>query len=216
MRESLSVRTFGGFQMLWNGTVIAGSVKDRDSQYTRLMEILLHYSSEGVTRERLEDVLFGDSKSEDTAHLLRSVIYYTRRKLARQGLPASDFIRYEDGRYYWTAEIPVREDAREFEQMAQAALRTEDPSGAASPDALLEACYSYGGEFLPDQSGILWVIMEDRRYRALFARCAEEAARRLRAVGDYGRLEELAGYAIEVWDHAIRRCSKERSSWYRS
>ena len=38
----LLVRTMGGFSMSWNGKPVGG-VKTRDSQFIRLMEVVLHF-----------------------------------------------------------------------------------------------------------------------------------------------------------------------------
>ncbi len=70
-KHELIVRTLGDFTITWQGRQISGG--SRDSQFARLMGILLHYSETGVERGRLEDMLFEDSNSEDPHHMLRYV-----------------------------------------------------------------------------------------------------------------------------------------------
>ena len=83
----LDVRMMGGFSLTWDGRRISTGAKGSDSQFLRLMQILLHNRDTGVERRQLQDLLFGDSKSEDIHHLLRSVIYNTRKKLRKEVRP---------------------------------------------------------------------------------------------------------------------------------
>ena len=117
-KHELIVRTLGDFTITWQGHQISGG--SRDSQFARLMGILLHYSETGVERGRLEDMLFEDSSSMDPHHMLRTVIYNAKKKLEKAGLP-SGCIEFRNGVYGWTKDITVVEDAREFERMVQEA-----------------------------------------------------------------------------------------------
>ena len=83
-KHELIVRTLGDFTITWQGHQISGG--SRDSQFARLMGILLHYSETGVERGRLEDMLFEDSSSMDPHHMLRTVIYNAKKKLEKAGL----------------------------------------------------------------------------------------------------------------------------------
>ena len=58
--DVLYVRMLGGFSVRWNGKLIAGGSKASDSQYTSLLQILIHNREHGVTRDRLEELLFED------------------------------------------------------------------------------------------------------------------------------------------------------------
>ena len=191
----LDVRMMGGFSLTWDGRRISTGAKGSDSQFLRLMQILLHNRDTGVERRQLQDLLFGDSKSEDIHHLLRSVIYNTRKKLRKEGLPDVNYIIYREGSYYWTDEIPVHEDAEEFERQCVAAA-SETDSGRRL-ELALGACNMYQGEFLPQQAALTWVAKEDRRYKQLFRDALDMAADELRKRGDYVTLEELGKDAAE-------------------
>ncbi len=192
-KHELIVRTLGDFTITWQDRQISGG--SRDSQFSRLMGILLHYSETGVERGRLEDMLFEDSSSEDPHHMLRSVIYNAKKKLQKAGLPAG-CIEFHSGVYGWTKEIPVVEDARVFEKMVQDADREEDP--AKRMDLYLHAVCNYHGEFLPDQTRHIWVMQEDRRYRQLFIRCMEEMVDYYRGSNDYRAMRKVGKYASMV------------------
>ena len=147
--------------MSWNGRPIGGGNKSRNSQSTRLLQIIIHNRKTGVERSKLEELLFDESNSDDLQHMFRSIVYNTKKKLQDAGLPGNEMIVFKNGRYYWTDSIPVREDAEEFEKMCEDAFAEEDKVARAIK--LRDACLSYDGEFLPDQTGLPWVIREDRR-----------------------------------------------------
>lgn len=193
----LEVKTMGGFSIEWDGRRLNTETKVSDSQFHRLIQILLHYRETGVERRQLQDLLFGDSKAEDIHHLFRSVIYNTKKKLRSEGLPDVNYIIYRKGSYYWTDEIPVREDAEEFERcVMEAANETE--SGRRL-ELAMKACSMYRGEFLPRQSALKWVIDEDRRYKQLFRDAIDMAADELRKRGDYVTLAELAEESAKLY-----------------
>ncbi len=192
----LIVKTLGGFEVSWNGNHACSGTKARDSQTTRLLQIILHNRETGVEREKLEELLFDESNSDDQAHMFRNIIYYSKKRLQAAGVPGDEMVVYKNGRYYWTDKIPVIEDAREFERLCEKAFAEKDKASRAA--LLREACLMYDGEFLPYQTGIPWVIREDRRYRELFCKCMDEAVIALRELKDYQSIEELGRHAASI------------------
>ena len=160
--DVLYVQTFGGYSLSYKGKVITGSMKSKESQFIYLMQILLHERAEGVSRDRLEEILFAERDVGDVRHAIRSIIYNAKKKLRAAGMPNINYIVRRDGTYYWTDEVPVVEDAQEFEQACQKAEAEQDP--AVQMQLYLDACYHYTGEFLPAHAGVLWVAQEARRY----------------------------------------------------
>ena len=191
--DILYVRMLGGFSMRWNGKLIAGGSKASESQLTSLLQILIHNRKHGVTRDRLEELLFEERDMSNIHHALQSVIYNTKKKLEKAGLPKANYIVQKKGVFFWTDEIPLLEDAEEFERLFLAAEKTEDPDEGLA--LRLEAAHWYTGEFLPNQTAVIWVVQEARRLKGLFCRCVEEAAEQLREHQDFFQLEELGQYA---------------------
>ncbi|MBQ9015177.1 MAG: bacterial transcriptional activator domain-containing protein [Firmicutes bacterium] len=192
--NALIVRTLGDFTITWQGKQISSG--SRDSQFARLMEILLHFSETGVERGRLEEMLFEGSSSLDYHNMLRSVIYNAKKKLEKAGLPGSGYIEFTGGIYQWTREIPVIEDARQFEAQVNRAKQTEDRKERIR---LYEtAVYDYRGEFLPDQTGHIWVMQEERRYQELFGHCIDELTGYYKEANDYRSMEKLGRFAAKV------------------
>ena len=87
-RDVLYVKMLGGFSMSYNGKTIAGSSKSSISQNNALLQILIHSRDKGVTRDRLEELLFGDREVDNAHHSLRSVIYNAKKYLEKAGLPS--------------------------------------------------------------------------------------------------------------------------------
>ena len=76
----------------------------------------------GVTRDRLEEMLFEGRDMSNVHHALQSVIYNAKRKLERAGMPGADrCIQQRKSVFHWTGEIPVVEDAAEFVRLTDAA-----------------------------------------------------------------------------------------------
>ena len=194
--DVLYVRMLGGFSVRWNGKLIAGGSKASDSQYTSLLQILIHNREHGVTRDRLEELLFEDRDMSNVHHALQSVIYNSKKKLEKAGLPAANCIEQRKGVFFWTNEIELVEDALEFEKCFRAA------EAAADPDERLalyeDAAHWYTGEFLPNQTAAIWVAQEARRLKGMFCQCVERSSERLRENQDYFQMEELGTHAALV------------------
>lgn len=194
--DTLYVRMLGGFSMTWNGKLIAGGSKASESQFTYLLQILIHNRARGVTRDRLEELLFEDREMDNVHHALQSVIYNSKKKLERAGLPKVNYIEQRKGVFFWTEELPLMEDASEFER-----LYAEAESAADLDEKLalyMDAVHSYGGEFLPSQTAVIWAAREARHLRELFCDCVEKAAVILRMNQDFFQMEELGNYASKI------------------
>ena len=191
----LRVRMLGEFSMTWEGEEICGGSKASDAQFTRLLQLLLHFRKEGIERTKLQKLLFDDSNSEDVHHLLRTVIYNTRKKLEHSPLPEANFIEFRNGRYYWTDEIPVEIDTEKFETLYREAAEEQDDDEKLKYMAALPP-----GDFIKVTGGAgnsMGDPNEGFRYKNLFAQCVEEAAVLLREKNDYDGIENL-GYKASI------------------
>ena len=194
--DTLYVRMLGGFSVRWNGKLIAGGSKANESQIAYLLQILIHNRKTGVTRDRLEELLFEDRDMSNVHHALQSVIYNTKKKLLNAGLPDLNYIEQRKGVFFWTDKIDLIEDAAEFDLLCQRAAEADDRDEKIA--LYLDACHWYSGEFLPNQTGVIWAAREARRYREAFCLCVENAAQLLREEQDYFQMEELGTYASKI------------------
>ncbi len=213
--EVLYARMFGNFRLSYGGHPLTGE-KLRDTHFTGLMQILLHYASDGVSRDYLEDVLLGDRDVENRHQALQTIVYKAKRKLKKMGLPEVNYIFLEKGVYYWTRQIPVCEDAAEFDRLYEDAAQCGDEDRRLG--ILLEACYKYKGEFLSTYTAVLWAGAEARRYRRQFCECVESAAFIIRKKEDWNRLEELGRYAVETvpfanWESLVMEAFMEQGRY---
>lgn len=192
----LYVRMLGGFSLRWNGELVAGGSKASDSQAISLLQLLIHEGENGVSRDRLEELLFGDRDVTNIHHALQSVIYNTKKKLIKAGLPAENCIEQRKGVFFWSHAIPTVEDAAYFEDLVH---RAENAADLDERLALyLDACFVYGGEFLSAQTGIVWAAREARRYKEMFCNAVERATELLRVNQDFFQMEELGLYAARI------------------
>lgn len=193
--NALHVKMFGNFSMTYQGESLLGG-KAKESQFSSLMQLLLHNRENGISRELLEDVLFGDRDVADVHHALRTVIYNAKKKLEQSGFTGIECIVVEKSMIRWTDKIAVQEDAQEFEQFCLLADHEEDEDKKLQ--FWLAACHCYTGEFLSAYAAVIWAASEARRYRGMFCRCVEEAAEILRKKQDFLQLEQLGTYAAGI------------------
>lgn len=208
-KNILVVTTFGGFSMTYNGKSIEGR-KNGNSQFAALMQMLVHYKNKGVKREQLEDVLFGERDVDDIHHALQSVIYNAKVKLKNSGLPKDiNYIEIVDGVVYWTEEVPIWEDAAEFDKLyrhvdALDKKLAEKPEGSTDEEVqkelklLDQILMLYKGEFLPSGTLNLWIASENQRYEMLMKECMDKTANLLRLKNDYEKLENLGRYISKL------------------
>ena len=194
-KNTIYVRTLGSYSVSYNGAEIAIGSRD-ESQIGLLMFLMFHFGKDGASRSLIKSTLFEDRDIEDVSHAIRNVLYNMRKNLKAQGLPDASFVKQSRGVYYWTDEIPVVEDAREFERLVSEALLEEDlPKQAA---LLAEACSSYSGRFFAGRDNIPWIYHEGERYRALFGQAVSLLSDYYRDTHKFKDMYELALYAASV------------------
>ena len=193
--NTLIVSMLGGFSMRYNGKELSiGNLSGQ--QMVQFLQLLLHYRKQGVSRDLAKSVLFGDRDVDDISHSIRNIIYNLRKKLKELGLPESQYVVKRKGIYYWADDIPVKEDAGEFDDAFDLAMEEEDDEKRMI--ALNTACYKYKGRFLYGHDSAVWIVQEGERYREMFADCVSELAAMLRDEHMYKRMYDLGKYATKV------------------
>ena len=201
MKHTIKVQMFGKFRMEYDGMPLSADRMHRDGQFTRMMQVILHYSESGISKNKLEEYVVGERDVDAPHTALRVIVYKTKKKLEQLGIAGQDWIYLENGMYYWTKEIEVIEDTRVFERMYQQAQTIEGLDYEAKERKLqlyLDACYLYKGEFLQNYIGETWVAYEAKYYRELFKNCVNSAVEILKKKKDWKTLEELGRYAAKV------------------
>ena len=225
MTHTIKVQMFGNFRMDYNGAPFVADKMHKESQFNRLMQAMMHYSTGGIAKDKLEEIVIGERDIDAPHTALRVIVYKTKQKLSQLGLPGKNLIYLEGGIYYWTPDIEIDEDAARFEQYFRETEELDkqlseihqsinnadgnDTDGGAAADKASEienrklelymkAFYLYKGEFLAPYTGETWIAQEGRRYHEMFVKCVNEAAGILRRKKSFKELEKFGTYAVKA------------------
>lgn len=225
MTHTIKVQMFGNFRMDYNGAPFVADKMHKESQFNRLMQAMMHHSTGGIAKDKLEEIVIGERDIDAPHTALRVIVYKTKQKLSQLGLPGKDLIYLEGGIYYWTPDIEIDEDAARFEQYFRETEELDkqlseihqsinnadgnDTDGGAAADKASEienrklelymkAFYLYKGEFLAPYTGETWIAQEARRYHEMFVKCVNEAAGILRRKKSFKELEKFGTYAVKA------------------
>ena len=194
-KNVIYVKTLGSYSVSYNGSEIAIGSRD-ESQIGLLMLLMFHFGKDGASRSLIKNTLFEDRDIEDVSHAIRNVLYNMRKNLKAHGLPDAQFVKQSKGIYYWTDEVPVVEDAREFERLANEALQETDLKKKA--DKLSTACYSYSGRFFAGRDNVPWIYQESERYRTLFHQVTVALIDYYKDTHKFKAMYDLALFAVRV------------------
>ncbi|HEY9897557.1 MAG TPA: BTAD domain-containing putative transcriptional regulator [Pantanalinema sp.] len=168
LQSALRLRCFGAFEAVAPTGAIA--TKQWQGTKTKLVLAYLLHQRQGVTREQLAQLLYGD---EDVS---RGAILMIISRLRQALEPAlvknapSRYIQWRDGKYFFNFGAPYALDVQEFayhlDQAKDAALSLPQQTLA-----LEKALELYRGRFLADLDESLWVqaTQEHFHQRALSA-----------------------------------------------
>ena len=157
----IRIRTFGGFSITYNGNEISFG-QQNESQIVHLLQLLLHFREKGVSRDLAKAELFGDRDVEDVSHSIRNIIYNLRKKLREFDFPESQFVAKRSGIYYWTDDIPVEEDAAQFEKSFNEAMAETDTEEEEARSAAQDASISTREDSLRAMSPASGLCMKQR------------------------------------------------------
>ena len=192
-KNVLYVKTFGGFHVRYNGVEIAEG-DQRGNQGRMLMQLMLHYKNNGVSRDLMKATLFEDRDIDDVSHAIRNLLYNTRKRLKEIGLPEGEYVRQDKGVYYWTDDIEAVEDADEFEKLYIKAKAEEDEKKKV--DIYQQCIMLYSGRFLAGQDSVVWVFREAERYRQMFHECVNYVCDYMRNIHDQIQYHHLSAYTL--------------------
>lgn len=176
MEEKLStlrVQVLGGFSISYENKLISFS-KSSSTKAMRLLQILLYYSENGISREQLLEYLFGDEDIANAANNLRVTVHRLKRVISETGLPKHDYISLKKGIYEWHSPkgMKVIVDALEMRNLIENAKLESDEEKKIM--MLETASQMYRGIFLPDMEGADWALMEDIFYKNLYSKAMQE------------------------------------------
>ena len=62
MAHTMKVQMFGNFRMEFDGVPLIAEKMHKESQFNRLMQMMMHYSKTGISKEQLEEYVIGEGK----------------------------------------------------------------------------------------------------------------------------------------------------------
>ena len=202
MTHTIKVQMFGNFRMEYNGKPLIAEKMHRESQFNRLMQVMMHYAKTGISKDKLEEQVIGERDLDVPHTALRVIVYKTKQKLKQLGLPGKDWIYLENGMYYWTKEIEVVEDTDLFQKKYEQAQALDGQNSENAQEECLQlyldACAMYKGEFLAAYAGETWVAEEAKKYHHMYNQCVEGASEILRRKKDWKEMEKLGRAAAYI------------------
>ena len=183
--EELKIQMLGGFSLKLDDR----ELQDTDTRSKKvwvLLAYLIIHREQTVTQRTLIDLLWGDEpESTNPENALRITMHRTRTLLEQLSpeLGRGMILRRKGG-YQWNGGGKV--DSERFEALCR--QNAEDPELRLRN--LLEAISLYRGDFLPHQSGEVWVVPIASYLHNLFLSAAQEAVELLI---QRGRNQEAAG-----------------------
>ena len=183
--DELRIQMLGGFSLKLGDR----ELQDTDTRSKKvwvLLSYLILHRDQAVSQSKLIDLLWGsEPDSTNPENALRITMHRTR-SLLEQLSPESgrSMIQRRKGGYQWNGGGQV--DSDRFEALCRQS--SEDPEQRLRN--LLEALSLYRGDFLPRQSGEVWVVPMISYLHNLFSSAAAEAVELLT---QRGRAQEAIG-----------------------
>jgi len=190
---ALQIRCFGTFE----ASTEAGAIATKQWQGTKtklVLAFLLHHR-QGVTREQLAQLLYGD---EDVSRSAILMIISRLRQALEPELPKnapSRYIQWRDGRYHFNFGAPYTLDVQEFDyQLDQA--RGSGLSRPQQLEAYTKALALYRGRYLKDMDDNLWVQATQEHFHQRAMAAFQHLLAHFSEAGDDDGLLEWADRAI--------------------
>ena len=183
--DELKIQMLGGFSLRLGKR----ELQDTDTRSKKvwvLLAYLIIHREQTVTQRTLIDLLWGDETDPINPENALRITMHRTRTLLEQLSPelGRGMILRRRGGYQWNGGGEV--DSERFEALCR--KTTEDPELRLRN--LMEAISLYRGDYLPRQSGEVWVVSTAAYLHNLFVSAAQEAVELLI---QQGRSHEAAG-----------------------
>lgn len=78
MTHTIKVQMFGNFRMDYNGAPFVADKMHKESQFNRLMQAMMHHSTGGIAKDKLEEIVIGERDIDAPHTALRVIVYKTK------------------------------------------------------------------------------------------------------------------------------------------
>jgi DNA-binding SARP family transcriptional activator len=171
--EKLNIRTFGGFDIVFEDKHLSNSPMRRGKIWMALKYLIAHHKRP-VLAEELIEILWPDGNCSNPSVLLKNLIYRLRKILTHY-YGNFQFIAYSQGQYSWNPAIEYIIDTVAFENL----LAGAKDNGKDADERIKyykNAIALYRGDFLRGESNDMWLVGYANYYRRLYLSAVDELA----------------------------------------
>lgn len=204
----LNVHMLGDFSVMYGDQpVFLG--KNTTTKAMKLLQILLYHGEQGISREKLLNLLYVREELADASNNLRVTVHRLKKSIIDAGLPAHEYINIKKGIYSWQAPMKTVVDVKVFASLYKEAKECTDAEHRE--ELLKQVCQMYRGEFLPALSGEEWVLLESIQYKEIYSEALKELCETLMAKGEYEETLALCEpacrmYPFDEWQSVRIEC----------
>ena len=186
---SVTVSMLGGFCLEVGGQVLTDQINRSLKLWNVLCYLILHRDRD-VTQSELMELLWPEDNSSNPVNALKTLLYRVRALLEPMFPPAVPPILSKRGAYTWNPAAECQLDLDRFDALYVKASQ----SGLSRPERMeyyRQLTDLYKGDFLPKQSGSLWVVPLSAHYHAHYLSAVKRYAVLLEEAGRFPEMTAL-------------------------
>ena len=187
------VSMLGGLRLEVEGKVLTDQVNRSQKLWNVLCYLLLHRDRD-VTQAELVELLWPGENSSNPINALKTLLYRVRSLLEPMFPDGVAPILSKRGAYCWNPAVDCQLDIDRFDALYARAGQS-GLSDAARLECFQALARLYRGDFLPKQSGNLWVVPLSARYHARYLDVVKRCAALLEKAGRFEEMTALCARA---------------------
>ncbi len=192
----LNIQLFGGLSISFEGKAVSIG-KNKTSKYIQLLEIVWLSGDQGISRDKLVNILYDREEQSNLNNSFNNLIYQMHKQLKKSGLPDYDYIVSRDSFFYTDENVEIDSDVAAFVEAIEKARHAKD----SEEEMLLykEAFELYEAELLPELSTQEWVILKSVQLQKMYAECVIALGNYFEERKDYGAMLKIFKKAGELY-----------------
>lgn len=195
--NKIIVQMLGGFSVTYEGKPVSLE-RSSITKATQLLQYLIYYRGKKIPRDALINILYNEYDISNPANNLKVNLFRLRKLLASSHLPNYDYISFKSGMYSFSSPMPIEIDAEQFDAYATQAQETDIPD-EEKIILLQRAIEIYKGKFLPMIINEPWAVIENVRYRDMYAKCITDVSALLKKSGDSRLRLDICNRAVHIY-----------------
>lgn len=193
---TVSVTMLGGFSLQVGGNVLTDEINRSQKLWNVLCYLIVHRDRD-VSQSELVELLWPGENSSNPVNALKTLLYRVRSMLEPMFPQDQSPILSKRGSYAWNPAVQCQVDTDRFDALA-ARSKTPGLTVAEQMDCYREMTQLYRGDFLPKQSGNLWVIPLTAHYHSAYLEAVKKYAALLEQASRFEDMTRLCTRATEL------------------